>query len=131
VNGIHDMGGLHGFGRVEIERDEPVFHRRWEARVFGMVQSLAGGNIDAGRHAIERLDPLSYRFEWEEFRQRLIGAIGAWEVGGRPEAEWSYWRCWQTAFEGLLAAKGLCDLESLERRTRALTARAPGHDHAR
>jgi nitrile hydratase subunit beta len=60
MNGIHDMGGLHGFGRVDVEANEPVFHTRWEARVFGMVQSLPGGNIDAGRHALERLDPVSY-----------------------------------------------------------------------
>jgi len=60
MNGIHDMGGMHGFGRVEVEADEPVFHARWEGRVFGMVQSLGGGNIDAGRHSIERLDPVAY-----------------------------------------------------------------------
>jgi nitrile hydratase beta subunit len=60
MNGIHDMGGLHGFGRVEVEANEPVFHARWEARVFGMVQSLPGGNIDAGRHSLERLDPVAY-----------------------------------------------------------------------
>ena len=60
MNGIHDMGGLHGFGRVEVEPNEPVFHARWEARVFGIVQSLGGGNIDAGRHSIERLDPVGY-----------------------------------------------------------------------
>ena len=60
MNGIHDMGGMHGFGKVEREADEPVFHQRWEARVFGMIQSLGGGNIDAGRHSIERLDPVAY-----------------------------------------------------------------------
>jgi nitrile hydratase subunit beta len=60
MNGIHDMGGLHGFGRVEVEPGEPVFHERWEARVFGMVRSLGPGNIDAGRHSIERLDPVAY-----------------------------------------------------------------------
>jgi len=60
MNGIHDMGGLHGFGRVEVEASEPVFHARWEARVFGMVQSLPGDNIDAGRHALERLGPVAY-----------------------------------------------------------------------
>jgi nitrile hydratase len=54
------MGGMHGFGKIEVEKDEPVFHERWEARVFGMIQSLARGNIDAGRHSIERLDPVSY-----------------------------------------------------------------------
>jgi nitrile hydratase len=60
LNGIHDMGGMHGFGKVEVERDEPVFHTRWEARVFGMVQSLGRGNIDAGRHSLERLGPVEY-----------------------------------------------------------------------
>jgi nitrile hydratase len=60
MNGIHDMGGMHGFGKVEVEVDEPVFHERWEARVFGMVQSLGRGNIDAGRHSMERLDPVAY-----------------------------------------------------------------------
>ena len=63
MNGIHDMGGMHGFGAVRLEADEPVFHERWEARVFGM-SALAGfrlgGNIDARRHALERLDPVSY-----------------------------------------------------------------------
>ena len=60
MNGIHDMGGLHGFGRVEVEANEPVFHERWEARVFGIVQSLGGGNIDRGRHSLEQLDPVTY-----------------------------------------------------------------------
>jgi nitrile hydratase len=63
VNGIHDMGGMHGFGPVEIEPDEPVFHERWEARVFGMslLSGLrVGGNIDARRHGLERLDPVTY-----------------------------------------------------------------------
>ena len=45
---------------VEVERPEPVFHSRWEARVFGIVGSLGGQNIDAGRHSIERLDPVAY-----------------------------------------------------------------------
>jgi nitrile hydratase subunit beta len=60
MNGIHDMGGMHGFGKVGVEPDEPVFHEPWQARVFGIIQSLGGGNIDAGRHSIERLDPVSY-----------------------------------------------------------------------
>ena len=36
VNGIHDMGGIDGFGRVEVEADEPVFHHPWERAVFGI-----------------------------------------------------------------------------------------------
>ena len=48
---------MHGFGRVEVERDEPVFHARWEARVLGMVYQVVGygwTNIDTFRHGIER-----------------------------------------------------------------------------
>ena len=26
LNGIHDLGGRDGFGSVEVEEDEPVFH---------------------------------------------------------------------------------------------------------
>ena len=63
VNGIHDLGGMHGFGPVDVERDEPVFHARWERRTFGM-RLLAGlrlgGNIDEGRYWIERLHPIRY-----------------------------------------------------------------------
>src|SRR5438093_258971 len=36
VNGVHDRGGMHGFGPVVVEPDEPVFHARWEGRVLGM-----------------------------------------------------------------------------------------------
>ena len=31
MNGIHDLGGMHGFGPVEPEQDEPPFHDDWEA----------------------------------------------------------------------------------------------------
>ncbi len=63
MDGIHDLGGKHGFGAIEAERDEPVFHARWEGRVFAM--SLLGPegarhNNDHFRHAIERIDPLAY-----------------------------------------------------------------------
>lgn len=94
VNGIHDMGGMHGFGRVVVEPDEPVFHHRWEARVFGMVQSLGGGNIDAGRHSIERLDPVAYLRNgyygrWLAAFERTLtdlGVLGASEVADRMTA---------------------------------------------
>jgi nitrile hydratase len=86
VNGIHDMGGLHGFGRVEVARDEPVFHARWEARVFGIVQSLPGGNIDAGRHGLERLDPVTYLANgyygrWLAALERALAALGVLSPG--------------------------------------------------
>jgi nitrile hydratase beta subunit len=63
MNGVHDMGGMHGMGAVEVERDEPVFHAEWERRAFAM--NLAGGflgtwNIDMGRSAREQMPPAEY-----------------------------------------------------------------------
>ena len=64
MDGIHDLGGKEGFGRVQRERDEPVFHADWEPRVFAIVgATIAGGargNVDQFRHAIERIDPAAY-----------------------------------------------------------------------
>jgi nitrile hydratase len=63
VDGIHDLGGMHGFGRVEREPDEPVFHARWEGRVhamLGIALARGIGNIDAFRHGIERMAPRDY-----------------------------------------------------------------------
>jgi len=62
MNGIHDMGGMHGFGPVEPEPNEPVFHSRWESRVLGLTRACGVQgifNIDEGRHAIERMAPAS------------------------------------------------------------------------
>jgi nitrile hydratase len=56
MDGIHDMGGMHGFGVVEVEPDEPVFHEDWEGRVFGL--SIASGAFR--RRHIENLDPAFY-----------------------------------------------------------------------
>ncbi len=62
MNGIHDLGGMHGFGPVMPEPGEPVFHADWERRVFGMATALFAQlrNGDAFRHAIERMDPECY-----------------------------------------------------------------------
>ena len=40
MNGIHDMGGMHGFGPIEVEKDEPVFHHPWEGRVYAIRRSI-------------------------------------------------------------------------------------------
>src|SRR5260221_322674 len=60
MNGPHDMGGMHGFGRVEPEENEPVFHADWEKTVLtssGAIRSRGLVNIDEFRHAIERMPP--------------------------------------------------------------------------
>jgi nitrile hydratase len=63
MNSIHDMGGMHGFGSVEPEPNEPVFHAPWEGRVLAMTRAMryaADWSIDASRAAQERLPPRVY-----------------------------------------------------------------------
>lgn len=63
MDGIHDLGGMDGFGPVRVERDEPVFHHPWEGRVIGMLFALSAtrlANTDGYRHAVERMDPRHY-----------------------------------------------------------------------
>lgn len=62
MNGIHDMGGLTGFGPVSRGEDEPVFHADWQRRIFALnMASLAFlGPVDRARHAIERMNSRDY-----------------------------------------------------------------------
>jgi nitrile hydratase beta subunit len=63
VNGIHDMGGMHGMGPIRHEKNEPVFHEAWEGRVYAINRAIGAWrkwNIDAGRHAIELFPPADY-----------------------------------------------------------------------
>lgn len=64
MDGIHDLGGMSGFGRVELERDEPVFHEPWEAVAFALnalgIAALRAYNADEYRHAVERMEPAHY-----------------------------------------------------------------------
>ena len=92
---------------------ELVFESPWESRLFGLTLALC----QAGR------------FEWEEFRRALIGAIEAWERAGHPTESWSYYRCWHAALEQVLAVRGLCAAPELDARERELAAREPGHEH--
>ena len=63
MNGVHDLGGMHGMGPIAPEPNEPVFHERWEARVYALNRAiglLGKWNIDAGRHSRERIPPADY-----------------------------------------------------------------------
>ena len=64
MDGVYDLGGVAGFGRVEVEADEPTFHEPWESTAFrlliGSVLMLEAFNADEYRHAIERMDPAQY-----------------------------------------------------------------------
>jgi nitrile hydratase len=54
MNGIHDMGGMTGFGPIRREENEPVFHADWERRLAFF------GPVDRARHAVERMDAVDY-----------------------------------------------------------------------
>ena len=60
MNGIHDMGGMHGMGPIEREKNEPVFHARWEARVFALRRAMRPWpkfNGKANRYHVELIPP--------------------------------------------------------------------------
>jgi nitrile hydratase len=55
MNGVHDMGGMHGYGPVRPEANEPVFHAPWEGRVLTMVMGIAAwGKFGADRRRTVR-----------------------------------------------------------------------------
>lgn len=72
MNGIHDLGGMQGFGPVMDEPDEPYFHAPWEGRVLALQRAILftrTWNLDAFRHAQERLPAsvylaVSYYHRW-------------------------------------------------------------------
>jgi nitrile hydratase subunit beta len=91
MNGVHDMGGMHGFGKVEPEADEPVFHAPWEGRVLAMNRAtgwLGLWTIDGSRFSLEMLPPdvylgSSYYRRWAlglENRCMRLGLVSADEL---------------------------------------------------
>ena len=60
MDGIHDMGGMHGFGPIIREEDEPLFHYEWERRVLGMGVAIPVPVPGGSRNNIENMDPAQY-----------------------------------------------------------------------
>ena len=63
MNSAHDVGGMHGFGAVVREENEPVFHAEWEKGIFAVANAnLFQGlyTLDAYRHSIERMGNVDY-----------------------------------------------------------------------
>ena len=91
----HDLGGRRGFGRVEVEPDEPVFHEPWErtarALVYSAIMSTPNPNTSAFRWSIERMEPDHY--------------LGS-----------SYYEHWLTSAASLAVESGAITLDELEDR---------------
>jgi nitrile hydratase subunit beta len=103
MDGIHDMGGMDGFGPIPIEFDEPVFHAEWEGRLYA-INSVMGAwgewNIDAGRACMERLAPAVY-------------------------LQSPYYQRWLYRMENLLVERGMVTRAELETGTREGAPRKP------
>src|SRR5258708_29978471 len=60
MNGVHDMGGMHGFGPIQREQNEPVFHHPWEGRIYAMHMVTPVPIPGGFRYGIERMAPAHY-----------------------------------------------------------------------
>jgi len=107
MNGAQDLGGMMGFGPVQPEPNEPVFHADWEKRALGMTlcaSALGEWNLDISRHSRESLHPADYLSS-------------------------SYYEIWIKGLIKLLAARGLVSAEELEAGRKLVaprpTARSP------
>ncbi len=84
MDGVHDMGGMHGFGKVEPEENEPVFHAAWEARCLALnraMGAIGAWTIDEERAGIEELPPevylsRSYYGKWALRLENLVVKLG-------------------------------------------------------
>jgi nitrile hydratase subunit beta len=77
MDGIHDMGGMHGFGPVPIEKENYTFKHDWQRRSFGLTQALASVApyaADLHRQEIERMSPAHY-LESDYFEKWIIATI--------------------------------------------------------
>ena len=91
MNGVHDMGGLHGFGPVPLEENETLFHAPWERRALGLTLAMGATgqwNIDQSRSARESLPPATYLSS-------------------------PYYRIWVLGVEKLLQQRGLVTAQEL------------------
>lgn len=102
MDGIHDLGGRHGYGPVEVSGDEePDFKAAWEARLFGIVRAMSGSkswNLDKFRYTREQIAPVDYL--------------------QRP-----YYDQWYQSYAAMLLGAGLVSLEELA--TGKAVGRAP------
>lgn len=100
MNSIHDMGGMDGFGPVVREDDEPVFHHRWEGRVYALTRVvkpwLRGRKLPGFRFVLESIPPADYlRMSYYERWLHMVvtrllagGLVAGSEVeSGRPDPD--------------------------------------------
>ncbi len=94
MDGIHDLGGMAGFGSVEHEPSETAFEADWQRRAVRIMLAVnmtvqpGGGGF---RHSIERMDPAHYLTS-------------------------SYYEHWLTGVSTLAVEAGIVSIDELTRR---------------
>jgi nitrile hydratase accessory protein len=108
---------MDGTAALPRQNGELVFNAPWESRAFGMAVAL----YELGRYQ-----------RWDDFRERLIAEIAAWERRQREQgAPWTYYERWLAALERLLVEKGLLSQEEIELRTAEVASGSSDEGHAR
>jgi nitrile hydratase beta subunit len=77
MNGVHDMGGMHGMGAIKEDKNEPVFHATWEGRAYGVTRAMGGWrlwNLDATRFQRELIAPVDY-FRMSYYERWITGLV--------------------------------------------------------
>jgi nitrile hydratase beta subunit len=91
MNGAADMGGMHGFGPVQVEPNEPVFHADWERRIFALNNAAGASGawtLDTFRQTRESIPPSEYLAR-------------------------SYYALWVVSLENLMIEYGLATVEEV------------------
>ena len=95
MNGVHDFGGMHGYGPVRPEPGERPFHAEWEKRALAVTLAMGATrqwNIDMARSARETLPAAQYLSS-------------------------TYYEIWIAGLEKLLLERGLVTPDELARGT--------------
>lgn len=104
---------LAGAAAPPSANGELTFEAPWQARLFGMAVSLSNAGL----------------FDWDEFRARLIKAVGEWDAATPAGNTYDYYAQFEIALLAVLKDKGL-DLDGpLAARAAVLAERPHGHDH--
>jgi len=77
MNGVHDMGGMQDMGPIRYEKNEPVFHARWEARLHAMNRALGlwrKWNGYTSRYQKELIPPADY-FRMSYYERWYVGLV--------------------------------------------------------
>lgn len=90
MDGIHDLGGMQGFGEISMESEEPTFHEPWQATAFALMFAsqvvVRSHNVDEYRHSIERMNPAHY-LQADYYERVLTGTASLLVEKGHLSAE--------------------------------------------